>query len=293
MTASGEAAGDGATGSEGRELGAIEAVVSDLDGVVWRGDEMLPGAVDFFSVLRSRGMRMAFATNNSGKTPAQYVARLTAVGIPVEEHQIVTSGVVTARYLAEHHAPGTVVHVLGNPGLRSVIAAQGFTVTGHEDRVGDYPKAAVVVASIDRELSYDRLAAAMAAILAGADFIGTNGDPTLPVVGGLLPGSGTVIAALEAATGRRAKLMGKPEAPMFAHALEVLGSGPGRTLMIGDRLDTDILGARRAGLLTALVLTGSTTSRQAAESAGGSAPDLVCDGLPALLRLLWTGSPQC
>src|SRR5690606_8013921 len=128
------------------------------------------------------------------------------------------------------------------------------------------PTAEVVVASMDRELSYEKLAAAMAAILEGADFIGTNGDPTPPTVGGALPGSGSVIAALEVATGQQAKLMGKPQAPMFAHALEVLGTAPGRTLMIGDRLDTDIVGAQRAGLRTALVLTGSTSPAEAATS---------------------------
>lgn len=261
-------------------------MVSDLDGVVWRGRKTLPGAVELFARLRRLGVPYVFATNNSGKVPAQYAERLTAIGIPVTACQVVTSGVVTARYLSGHYPPGSSVHVLGSPALVAVLTEAGFEVvgggaaapTGGEDVSHSPPLA--VVASIDRELSYEKLAAATSAILGGADFIGTNGDPTFPVPGGLLPGSGSVIAALEAASGRRAKLMGKPEAPIFDHALEVLGAPPGRTLMIGDRLDTDVAGAKRAGLLAALVLTGATAEEQLA--AHEHAPDFVFTDLLAL-----------
>src|SRR5690606_23834278 len=109
---------------------SIDGVISDLDGVVWRGEAVLPGAAEFFTELRSHGIAVAFATNNSGKTPAQYVARLAAAGITAEERQIVTSGVVTSHYLLGNYAPGAVVHVLGNPGLKGVISAAGFTVVG-------------------------------------------------------------------------------------------------------------------------------------------------------------------
>jgi len=265
-------------------LDEIDAVVSDLDGVVWRGRETLPGVPEFFSALRSRGLPVVFATNNSGKTPAEYVERLGGLGVPgVEERDVVTSGVVTAAYLQEHYPVGAAVHVLGNPGLLAVIAAAGFTVTR-----GDEPAVAVVV-SVARDLSFDKLALAASAVGAGADFIGTNGDPTLPVPGGLLPGSGSVIAAVEVASGRRARLLGKPEAAMFEHALKVLGSAPSRTLMIGDRLDTDILGAQRASLRTALVLTGSTTVAALAE--GAVRPDLVCPDLNGLLAAVLSGRP--
>lgn len=283
-------------------LGQIDAVVSDLDGVVWRGAETLPGVLDFFSEVRRRGLPLVFATNNSGKVPAQYVERLAAIGIAaIREDDVVTSGVATAAYLQEHYPPTAKVHVLGNPGLKSVIAAAGFTLAGPVASAagsvvdlaavqGPVPgQVDVVVASIDHELSYEKLAHAAAAILAGADFIGTNGDPTFPTVGGLLPGSGSVIAALEVATGRRATLMGKPEAPMFAHALRVLGTAPQRTLMIGDRLDTDILGAQRSSLRTALVLTGSTSAVDLPHAA--VRPDLVCPGLPELRAALFDGRP--
>lgn len=265
-------------------LGGIAAVLSDLDGVVWRGDEVLPGAPELFAELRRRDLPFAFATNNSAKTPVQYAARLTAAGIPVAARQVVTSGVVTARYLAENYGPGSQVHVLGSPALVELIAAEGLNVTGSDLSAthDDWPQ--VVVAGMDRELSYGKLAAAAAAVRSGADLLGTNGDPTFPVPGGLLPGTGSIIAALETATGRKAKLLGKPEAPMFEYALQLLGAEPARTVMIGDRLDTDVLGARRAGLRTALVLTGATT---AAHSTGGVLEaDLVVPGMLELLGIL-------
>lgn len=268
-------------------------MISDLDGVVWRGSQTLPGASWFFAELRRRGLSIAFATNNSGKTPGQYVERLESLGIAgVEERDVITSGVVTAAYLTANYPPGSGVHVLGNPGLKAVIAAAGFVV--NPARGSASAPTRVVVASVDNELTYDKLAAAATAVLSGADLIGTNGDPTLPVTpgeshGSLLPGSGSVIAALEVASGRGAKLMGKPEAPMFDHALGQLGRAPQRTLMIGDRLDTDILGAQRSGLLTALVLTGSTTADQLERST--VVPDLVCSGLFQLGAELFEGWP--
>lgn len=277
--------------------------------MVWRGSKTLSGAVVLFNDLRRLGKAVAFATNNSSKTPAQYVERLRSIGIAeVEERDIVTSGVVTAAFLKANYPTGTSVHVLGSPALKELIADAGLELVDDLGPEGSQAqaepaasglgrsekrKADVVVASIDRDLSYTKLASAASAILAGADFIGTNGDPNLPTENGLLPGSGSIIAALEVATGRRAKLMGKPAAPLFEHALRVLGSSPERTLMIGDRLDTDILGARRASLRTALVLTGSTSAAALDEALANATarPDIVCRDLGELAEVLQAGRP--
>lgn len=238
------------------DLTAIRGVVSDMDGVLWRGTDILPGAVDFFALLRRRGIPFVLASNNSSRSPADYVAKIDKAGIgPVTEGEIVTSATTAADYLAAHYAPGTRVHVLGGSGLRGLVEAAGFPLV-QED-------AAVVVAGLDFELTYDRLKQAALLIRGGADFIGTNDDVTFPSAEGLIPGAGSLLAALRAATDREPTIMGKPGRAMFDASLRMLGTAPEHTLMIGDRLNTDIAGAQNVGMRTALVLSGVSTRRDA------------------------------
>ena len=280
-------------------LATVDGVVLDMDGVLWRGAEALPGVREFFAALANRGVPFVLATNNSGTGAAAYAERLRRHGVPnVEEHHVITSGTVTAEYLRSTYAQGARVHVLGSKALGDVISSAGFLVSGDvattgvqrappigdAEADGDVPvvhptmasspeaAADVVVVGIDLDLTYAKLALAASLILAGAEFIGTNGDATLPTETGFAPGTGSILAALRTATGRDPRLMGKPGPQMYASAARALATRPERTLMIGDRIDTDIVGARRFGMQTALVLTGVTTAEEAQRGAVHTGP---------------------
>lgn len=256
----------------------ISAVISDMDGVLWQGDTALPGLTDFFDTLQHFGIPYVLATNNSSKTRADYVAKLAKLGVyDVAEGQIVTSGTATASYLRAHYPVDTPVHVIGSDSLRHVVREAGYTLTdGDETRV--------VVAGLDWQLTYEKLKRASVLIRRGADFIGTNPDATYPTSEGPVPGTGTLLAALQTASGRAPVIVGKPHPPMYEAALALLGKPAAHTLMIGDRLDTDISGAAALGLATALVLTGISSR---GDIDAHIRPDAVFDNLPALLEALW------
>ncbi len=258
-------------------LADITAVVSDMDGVLWRGDEPLPGLIEFFNLLHHRAVPYILATNNSSKSPADYIRKLNRLGVQdVPESVIMTSGLATAAYLRERHPAGTRVHVLGGDGLRQAMTQAGFTLVDSD--------AAIVVSGLDWELNYEKLQRATYLIRAGALFVGTNPDTTFPMPEGQSPGAGSILAALAAATDQQPLIIGKPHTPMFEAALELLGHPASTTLMIGDRLNTDIVGAAQLGMRTALVLSGIST---AAEIDGADVqPDMIFPNLLALLEAL-------
>jgi 4-nitrophenyl phosphatase len=239
-------------------LGSIQAAVLDLDGVLWRGPQVLPGVAEFFAFLRQQGIGYALATNNSTKTVQSYQERLAGIGVPTTPEQVITSAVATTEHVRRHYPPGTPVYVIGDVGIRQALAEAGFRE--------DPAEARLVVVGLDFGLTYDMLKTATLRIRAGADFIGTNGDLTFPLPDGIVPGNGSVLAALQAATGVKPLVIGKPEVAMFEVALARLGVEAGQAVMIGDRLETDILGAQRAGLQTILVLSGVVSEEQARES---------------------------
>jgi len=254
------------------DLSTIEAVLLDMDGVMWRGSEILPGVPDFFLFLRARGIPYGMASNNSTKTAAEYVARLQSLGVPIEADHVITSSRVTVDELQRAYPAGTPIFVVGSESLSKLLTGCGYVI--------DPDNAQVVIAGLDVTFTYGKLQIAGRRIMAGAEFIGTNGDRTIPTPDGLGPGAGSILAAIQAMTGRAPRLMGKPEPAMFHSAVKHLGAVPERTLMIGDRLDTDILGAQNAGLKTALVLTGVNS----VADIGAIRPDAVYDDLSALHR---------
>lgn len=261
------------------DFSQIKAVISDMDGVLWRSDTPLPGLHDFFAWVRQHDLPFALATNNSSKLPQQYVEKLAKMGVDdVQPHQIVTSGTATASYLQTRYAPGTRIHVVGMDGLRQMIRDAGFMVADDDVQA--------VVAGIDFDLTYDTARRATHLIRGGADYIGTNGDLTFPTPEGLVPGAGSLLAMLTAATDVQPVVIGKPERAMFEAALRTLGTPPEATLMIGDRLNTDIQGAVALGLKTAIVLTG-VNSRDDIE-ASDIKPDAVYDDLAALVQAATT-----
>ncbi len=242
------------------ELAHVHALIIDLDGVLWVGNTPLPGLQEFFSLLHERRMPYMLASNNATATPAAVQAKLQRMGVDIDPSRIVTSADATAAFLQQRLPPGTGVLVVGENGVRTAVAAAGFILQDHADGVG------AVVVGLDRSATYASLTEAAFAIRQGALFIGTNPDPTFPTERGLAPGAGALLALLEAASGATPIIIGKPEPHLFRCALERMGVDAGDTIVIGDRLETDILGGQRAGLRTLLVLTGVTTPLALAES---------------------------
>lgn len=258
-------------------LREISAFIIDMDGVLYRGNTAIPGARDFVSALEETGRKFLLLTNNSSLTPAQYEAKLANMGIKVPKEKIFTSAQATALYLRTIAGAGAKVFLIGMDGIREALLAEGFTLS--EDKDVDF-----VVVGIDFNLSYEKLKRATLAIRAGATFIGTNPDKTLPMEEGLYPGNGAILAALEASTGAKPVIVGKPSPLIFEMALKRLGSFPEETAVVGDRLETDILGAHQAGLKGILVLSG-VTDRNSLASAELK-PDLVFESVKDLAEAL-------
>ena len=242
----------------------IRALIIDMDGVLWHGTQAIPGLVDFFQVLDELQIRYILATNNASLTPEQYVTKLARMGVTVTQNQILTSGIATALYLSEHVNPAkNRVFVVGEDGATQPLLERGFTLTGlYEVNTSDDPVkkgADIVVCGKDETLTWAKLATATLNIRAGAKFIGTNADTTLPTEHGITHGNGAILAALEVATGITPTIIGKPEPIIYQQALTLLGTSPDETVALGDRLETDILGAVRTGIRSIMVLTGVST----------------------------------
>ena len=254
-----------------------KAVIADMDGVLWRGPQPLPGMREFFNHLFARELNFVLATNNSSRTRQDYVDKLAAMGVNrVQPHHIVTSGTATVSYLKTQYPAGADIFVVGGAGLKRMLRDAGFNLVES--------KAEVVVCGIDFDLTYDKARTATLLIRAGARFIGTNPDPSFPAPEGLVPGAGSVIAMIEAATGQTPTIIGKPKRGMFEAALRQIGARPEETLMIGDRIGTDIAGAQALGINTALVMTGVET--EASLCGSEIKPDFVFAGLPELIEAL-------
>ena len=251
------------------KLRPIENLIIDMDGVLYRGDEAIPGVEEFFAFLRKRPIGFILATNNSTRTAQQCVDKLTRMGVEVALSEILTSSQATALYLKALAPPGTKVYVIGEEGLETAVHERGYIISGDG--------AEFVVVGMDRRLTYEKLKVATLLIRKGARFIGSNPDKTLPTEEGFIPGAGAMLAALEASTGVAPTIVGKPERTIFELALAKLGSSQKDTAIVGDRLDTDVLGGYNAGLTTILVLSGAT-NRQDMDSTPVK-PDLVFEDI--------------
>lgn len=248
---------------------AYAGVVLDLDGVVYLAAQPVPGAAETIAALHERGVAVAYATNNAARTRAEVAAQLVDMGIAATPDEVVTSSLAAAAMIA----PGTRCLVIGTEGLREPLRDRGCVLV---DEPGD---ADAVVVGLTYQLVWDDLRRATLALHRGARFVGTNADPTFPAPEGPWPGNGAILAALAAASGRSPEIAGKPELPLFRAAAALLPEGP--LLMVGDRPETDLVGARRLGWDTALVLTGVTTREAAA--ALDPQPTYVLDDLRGLL----------
>ena len=268
-----------------RRLRNAKAWVFDMDGVLYVGAQRLPGVNDLLNALQLRELPYMLATNNSMATAADYVKKLAVMGIETPEAAILTSAMATRDYLIETLPEDAEILVIGMPALRD----QLFRDTKFQAvQFGESVPAAVVV-GLDRTFTYEKLVLAHDAIRAGARFVATNADATLPTENGLTPGCGSIVAAIATAAGVQPVVIGKPQPLILEMALHRLGVKPDEAVMVGDRLDTDILAGQRAGMLTLLVLTGVSTRDEIATAE--ALPDLVFTDLNAVLEALNVDQP--
>src|SRR2546427_11750819 len=247
----------------------------DLDGTVYRGEALIPGAAETLAALRAAGRRVAFLSNKPLQTRADYAAKLTRLGVPAAAEDVVNSSLVLARHLATLD-PGAPVFVIGEPPLVSELAATGFEVRrDHQVRW--------VVIAFDRTFDYAKLNTALQAVRQGARLIATNPDRTCPTEDGEIPDCAGMTAAVEAVTGRTVEvIVGKPSPIILEVALARLGVSARDCVIVGDRLETDIVMGKRLGLATVLVLTGITHAGDA--RIADTAPDLVVSSIRYLVR---------
>jgi glycerol 3-phosphatase-2 len=256
---------------------AYDVALLDLDGVVYVGSAVVPGAAEALREAASRGMRHAFVTTNASRTPAAIAAHLTRLGVPAAASDVVTSGQAAARLLARRLPAGARVLVVGGNGLRIALRERGLRpVSAAAERP------AAVVQGFSPDLSYALLAEGALAVTNGALFVASNADITLPTARGAEMGNGSLVQAIVAATGQRPVVAGKPEPPLHAEAVDRTGAK--RPLVVGDRLDTDIEGAVRAGADSLLVLTGVSSAADAVLAPRGQRPSYLAADLAGLLE---------
>ncbi|HEY7312249.1 MAG TPA: TIGR01457 family HAD-type hydrolase [Gemmataceae bacterium] len=247
----------------------------DMDGVLYRGAELIAGADDFIHQLRARHIPFRLLTNNSQRTHRDVAAKLARMGIEVEEENVFTSAMATARFLAEQKPDGT-AFVIGEGGLLTALHQNGYAVVDHEP---DY-----VVVGEGRTFNLELVETAVRMIEGGAKLIATNLDPNCPTANGLRPGCGAMVAMLENATGVKSFSVGKPSPVMMRAARKELGLTTAETTMIGDTMETDILGGVQLGFHTVLVLSGGTRREDLPRFA--YRPDVVVGSLAEFLALL-------
>jgi 4-nitrophenyl phosphatase len=254
----------------------------DGDGVLWRGDEAIPGLEQFAAALKRYEIQWALLTNNNTRPVNDYVTKLRSFGLEADASMVFTSSTVTADYIKERYGAGAPVHAVGMAGLIETLKEAGCELSYGEQ----IPKQDVVAlaAGMDRDLTFEKVKIAIRLILSGAEFIATNTDGTFPAPDGLTPGTGMVIGAIQGASGVKPTVMGKPERAIFEVAMKALNANPATTAMIGDRLETDILGAQRVGIVTIGVLTGVATREQMATSE--IQPDFVFASIAELAQAL-------
>ena len=252
----------------------------DLDGVVYRGNTLLPGAAEFVAWADAHDRTIVFVSNNSFATVAEVTAKLARLGAPRPAGRVVTAGWATAEAVAARF-PGGRVFALTNDAMGSVLRDAGLRTVWQDGEDGPRPDAVVV--GLDRGVTDPRLRLALRAVLAGATLYAVNRDPRLPVEDGFEPGTGSLVAAVEYSSGQRAEMIGKPAPGILLQAMRMMGAMPQETLVIGDGLDLDIVAGHAAGATTALVLTGLTTSTEAGAATGDRRPELVYPDMAALL----------
>lgn len=255
-------------------LSRLYNLIIDMDGIIYHGDRLLPGAQKFFAWMRHRRIKFKLVTNNSSKTSSQYVEKLSELGIEVTADHILTSAEATALFLQRVSRRGARVYIIGETGLSESMRRRGFVL---DESSPDY-----VVVGIDRAFSYEKMKKACLAIRRGARFVATNPDLLSPSEEGMVPGCGAILAAIEACTGVAPLIIGKPQEEMFKSAMEQMEAVKEETAILGDYLDTDIEGGRRAGIVAILILSGVSHREDLTDTR--FQPDYIFDDLEQFMR---------
>lgn len=255
----------------------IKSLILDMDGVIWKSDAPIGDLPAIFKRIRERGLKFVFATNNGTKTPEEYQRKLADLGVEIEAAQVVTSAMGIAFLLAQKHPRGTKIFMIGEEGIRSALEEKGFEILG-VDRASE---AEAVVMGIDRGINFQKIAEATLLVRAGRPFYTTNTDRTFPTPRGEIPGSGAWLSIITTATGIQPTVAGKPFPYLMELSLERLGTRKEETLVVGDRLETDIAAGQSVGCPTALVLSGVSTKQEA--EAWNPAPDMIAESLNELI----------
>lgn len=263
-------------------LPKFSTILLDGDGVLWKADQPIPGINPFFDFLTEKKIKWALLTNNNTRTARDYINKLANFGISANGNMVFTSSTATADYLLERFGSGARLHVVGMDGLIKTLKDAGFEITVGEEQPKEDVSA--VVAGMDRQLNHKKIKIAMRLILGGAAYIATNTDGSFPTPEGINPGTGMVIGALQFASGTEPYVVGKPQPQIFNTALKSLGSNYESTLMVGDRLETDILGGNQLGIKTAAVLTGVTSRTEINQK--DIKPDYIFEDIADLHRAL-------
>jgi glycerol-1-phosphatase len=258
-------------------ISLFDALLSDLDGVVYAGPHAIPGAIESLRKLEGIGVGLGYVTNNASRTPAHVAAHLRELGAPAEDHQVVSSSQAAGELLSTLLPAGARVLVTGSAALAHEVELVGLVPVHSEQQ-----DPVAVVQGFNPEIGWKDLAEASYVVAKGAIWVATNTDMSIPQARGIAPGNGTLVGAVAAATGQTPLVAGKPEAPLFRTAAKRLGAE--RPLVVGDRLDTDILGGNRAGFATVAVLTGVDTRESILAARAEERPDYLIHDLPDLHR---------
>jgi HAD superfamily hydrolase (TIGR01450 family) len=266
-----------AAGSSAPPCEVYDVALLDLDGVVYVGPDAVPGVPGALGAARTAGMRLGFVTNNASRPPEEVAEHLTRLGVPADASDVITSSQAAATVVAELFEPGAPVLAVGGPGVAAALTAAGLTLV---ERAEDRPVAVVQGYGVD--VGWVQLAEAVVAVRDGARHVATNNDLTVPSPRGPLPGNGALVGLVTAVTGQAPLITGKPDPAM--HAECVRRTGARRPLVVGDRLDTDIEGARRVGAASLLVFSGVTDPALLLAAGPQHRPDLIADDAAGLLR---------
>jgi 4-nitrophenyl phosphatase len=255
----------------------IKALILDMDGVVWKADAPIGDLPKTFARIRERGLKFVFATNNGTKTPEEYRQKLSSLGVEVDSAQVVTSALAIAHMLEQKYPRGTKIFMIGGPGVREALEEKGFDLLSVENA----PEAKAFVMGIDRTITFDKVSEATLLVRAGIPFYATNTDRTFPTPRGEIPGAGSWLSVITVATGVEPIVAGKPFPTMMEFSLERLGTNKEETLIVGDRLETDIASGQAAGCPTAAVLSGVSTREEA--EAWKPSPTIIAESLAELV----------
>jgi 4-nitrophenyl phosphatase len=255
----------------------IKSLILDMDGVIWRADAPIGDLPSIFNRIRERGLKFVFATNNGTRTSEQYVTRLSSLGVQVEPWQVITSAQAVSHILTRQFPPGTKIFMIGEDGVRKALEENGYEILPVENAA----MAEAVVVGIDHEVSFQKMSEATYLVRKGIPFYVTNPDKTFPTSRGEIPGAGAWYSVIVTATDVQPVVAGKPFPFLMELGLKNLGTMKGQTLVVGDRLETDIAAGQAVGCPTALVLSGVSTLQQA--SNWNPSPDLIAENLSQLV----------